>query len=203
MLAKVSNGHALVAAFALLLGCGLLTGCRMENGRPAYAIPGPTVPSEVPTQAPYVWDSREELEVWTNNDVSHGPVSLEGNGREAVVRIATGSGEWVLRGPDLDPPARSVRTVRVRVRWTQGRETKQPSSVSIGTGFQPPGNSAGQYGGDISNIRASTEWAEVQLERRASQAPFDVRYAYLYDSRSEDTGVLEIDRIELVRQMEP
>ena len=134
--------------------------------------------------------------------VSHGPVSLEGAGREAVIRIATGSAEWVLRGPDLDPPARSVQTVRIRLRWTQERETRQPLSTQVSAAFQPPGDSFGQYNGSFSNIRASTEWTEVQLERHGLQQAFDVRYAYFYESR-DNAGVLEIDRIELVQQPEP
>ena len=202
MFAQVSNGRALAVVFGLLLVCGAVAGCRIESGRPVYAIPGPTVPSDVPTQAPYVWDSREELEVWTSNNVSHGPVSLEGAGREAVIRIATGVSEWVLRGPDLDPPAPSVQTVRVRLRWTQGRETKQPQSMTMSAFLQLTGSSIYQTGGMIPGIRSSIDWTDVQLERRGMAAPLDVRYAYLYH-QADNVGVLEIDRIELIRQPEP
>jgi hypothetical protein len=203
MLARVSSGYTYVAAFGLLLGCGLLAGCRMESGQPVYLIPGPAVPSEVPTQAPYTWDAREELEAWISNAVSHGPVSLDGAGREAVMRIATGSAEWAVRGPDLDPPAHSVQDVRIRARWAQDRQTTQPSSTSMTVCLQPLDESVYQPCWYFISIRSSGEWVDVQLERHGAQTVFDVRYAYLYSAGGGNTGVLEIDRIELIRQAEP
>jgi hypothetical protein len=202
MIVRVSSAHAPAAALAVLFACAISSGCRFERGRPAFVLPGPTVPSTISTQVPYVWDAREELETWTSNVVSHGPISLEGTGRAAVIRIATGAGEWVLRGPDLDPPARLVQTIRIRLRWTQGRVTSQPQSMSMSAFLQQLDHSIYQTGGSSLSIPSLTEWTDVQLERYGARTPVDVGYAYLYD-QSDSAGVLEIDRIELVRQAEP
>jgi hypothetical protein len=96
----------LFASSAFLLGVAVLIGaCEVGGPRPAKFIAGPAVPSPIPTGAPYVWDTRTELEVWTENAVTSGQITLQGIGREAVINFDRPSESWVLRGPDLEPPA--------------------------------------------------------------------------------------------------
>ena len=97
-----------LAGFGLALL--LIGGCELGGGGEFLVMPGPGVPSPLPANAPYVWDTREELDIWVHNPVTRRPVpiSLVGDGREAVIRIEPKRGldGWVLRGPDFATPAR-------------------------------------------------------------------------------------------------
>ena len=76
----------------------LSAGCQMGSTPDAFVIPGPTVPSTVPTTTPYVWDTHEELAVWVQNEVARGSLTLEGSGNGAFIRIDRADRPWVLRG---------------------------------------------------------------------------------------------------------
>src|SRR5687768_11088054 len=101
-----------------LMVLALLAGACEIGERPSeFAIPGPTVPSDVPTALPHVWDTREELGVWANNQVTRGTLTLEGSDGGAFIRIERADRPWLLRGPDLVPLAMQIRTLRLRYRW--------------------------------------------------------------------------------------
>jgi hypothetical protein len=104
----------LTLAFVLLL---LGAGCGREESPRAFVIPGPTGPSPVPTAAPFVWDTRDELAVWAANNVTSGAIVIEGDGTDAFIRVERTDQDWVLRGPDFSPMATGVVGVRVRCRF--------------------------------------------------------------------------------------
>ena len=101
----------------------LTAGCDTGGRPPAFVIPGPTVPSPLPTAPPYVWDTRDELAIWMNNAVARGSLALEGSGVDAFIRIDRADREWLLRGPDLT--------------HTRGRRphAEHPVSVAPGSRF--------------------------------------------------------------------
>src|SRR5688500_16805199 len=108
----------LFASSAFLLGVALLLGaCDVGGPKPAQLIAGPAVPSPIPTSPPHVWDTRTELEVWAKNAVTSGQMTVQGIDREAVINFDRPSDSWVLRGPDLEPPAEGILGVRIRYRW--------------------------------------------------------------------------------------
>src|SRR5438128_2634650 len=106
---KRRGGRAL--ALASFTGGLLMAACEAGGPGAPHVIPGPTVPSPIPTISPYRWDTRAELEIWTTNRVSRGPLAIDGVDADAFIRIDPASADWVLRGPDLDPPARAIRTL--------------------------------------------------------------------------------------------
>ena len=91
----------LVIAAAAAAGCG-------DVPEP-LVIPGPTAPGRVTTGRPLVWDSREELLDWVANAVTRGPIAVEGDGAAAFIRVKLDVDDYVMRGPDLVPPAAGVR----------------------------------------------------------------------------------------------
>ena len=105
------------AAFGVAAIVVLTTACRSDDQPASYVIAGPTVPSAVTPLTADVWDSREELAVWTENVVARGTLALEGTGTDAFIRIERGDQPWLVRGPDLTPPSAGIRTVRLRYRW--------------------------------------------------------------------------------------
>ena len=111
---------ALVIAMAAAAGCG-------DVPEPVV-IPGPTAPSRVVTDQPLVWDSREELLEWVGNAVTHGPITVEGDGVAAFIRVKLDLNDYVMRGPDLAPPAAGVRGARVRARLRHDR-SRPPQAV--------------------------------------------------------------------------
>lgn len=189
-----------LAALALAsLGVSLaLAACELGGPQPARVIPGPTVPSPIPTRAPYVWDTRAELEIWTNS-VTRGPVAVEGAGREAFIRIDPASAEWVLRGPDLEPPAAAVKTVRIRYRWTPASDL-EPAAVRTGNliayfetlQLGPDQPTAG------AEIFPTEGWTDVEFRPGSYTGALDVRYMY-FRSFGWNRGVFEIDSIRIVQ----
>lgn len=183
----------------MLVSCGAASACEVGGPRLPHLIPGPFVPSPTPTEAPYVWETSGELALWVDNVVSRGALSIEGSGSDAYIRIETSS-KWVLRGPDLDPPASGVLTVRVRSRWRPGRmepgASLAPATVAayfeVANPLSPYQPSAG------ADVPATDTWTEIQLERRGHANPLDVRYAY-FSARYENPGILAFDAIELVQ----
>ena len=104
------------------IGCLLVfsAGCELENAVVPRIIPGPSVPSPAPLRAPYIWDTREELVVWTGNSVSRGSFSIDtddSNGAIAIQVPGSAGTLLVLRGPDIEPPAQAILAVRIRYRW--------------------------------------------------------------------------------------
>jgi hypothetical protein len=196
--------NSAVAGFVVVL---LLTGaCELGGGGEFLVTRGPTVPSPLPTSAPYVWDTREELDVWVHNPVTRGPVpiSLVGDGRDAVIRIEPKrglSGGWVMRGPDLSAPARNVRGLRLWYRWQPDPALGPGASLtfSISVSFEainaprPPEQPAA-----YAMLQPAADWTEGMFRPGSFRDPLDIEYLYLHQSSS-NAGVFEIDRIELVQ----
>lgn len=185
----------------LCLAIATSVGCDQEE-RGSYLIPGPTVPSAIPTAAPFVWDSREELEVWVHNAVSRGSISLEGSGPDAVIRVDRPENEWVLRGPDLSPPATGTRTARLRYRWrldpTLSAGASRTAYVTVH--FDAPGLPEYQHGQASMTVplQPSDVFTDASFTLSQFVPALDVRYIYVSCSGA-NRGVFEIDRVEIVR----
>ena len=103
-----------------------MAACELDNTGTPQVIAGPSVPSPVPLHAPYVWDTPEELKVWTDNAVSRGLFSIDSDDSNGAITIqfagssippSGGSFPLLLRGPDIDPPAQAIRAFRIRYQW--------------------------------------------------------------------------------------
>jgi hypothetical protein len=184
----------------------LLTGGCEVDGSPRYfVIPGPTVPSPVATNASYVWDTREELDIWVNNPVTRGPVpiSLVGEGQEAFIRIEPKRGVdgWVLRGPDFTTPARNIRGLRLWYRWRLDPNLSPAAArtFSLSVLFEaknppyPP-----QQPAAYAQLQPTSDLTEANVQPGSFRDPLDVNYVYLTQFSS-NAGVFEIGRIELVK----
>lgn len=198
----VSLRHIIIGLPIVVLAT-LAAGCD-EGMRPAaFVIPGPTVPSPLPTEAPFVWDTRDELSIWVDNPVARGPLSVEGSGQDGFIRIAQAEREWVLRGPDLSPPATGVRTLLVRYRWlpdpglspAAARNVHATAYLQTTASLQPHYYGQGAASADI---QPRSEWTDITFVPGQFTPPIDVSYCYLL-SFGANRGVLEIDRIELVQ----
>jgi hypothetical protein len=194
----------MIARACLLSAVAALTlGCEMPTRPTAFVIPGPSVPDTVPTQTPYVWDTREELSVWINS-VTKGSFTLEGSGTEALLRLGRADVEWALRGPDLSPVPADVRTAIIRYRWVPDPSLSPTASrtMVVGAIFETSSTSLQPYYHGQGSASATLEPTEAvtEITFRPSQytPPIDVRYFYLH-SYGGNRGVLEIDRIALVR----
>jgi hypothetical protein len=181
----------------------LATGCKGGERPAAFVIPGPTVPSPVPTAPPYVWDTRDELAIWVTNPVSRGSLVLAGSGAEAFVRIERAEIEWVLRGPDLTPRATGVRTARIRYRWKPDVDLTPAAGIDTRATayFQTPAPLQPHYygqGAATAVLTPRNEWTDFTFVPGQFTPPIDVDYCYLY-GLGVTRGVLDIDRIELVR----
>jgi hypothetical protein len=182
----------------------LTAGC--DTGRPApFVLPGPAVPSPIPIVSPYVWDTRDELAIWMNNRVSRGSFALEGSGSEAFIRVDRADREWVLRGPDLNPAADGIRTVSIRYRWRPDPGLPPTSSLTarVSAYFQTTtpvvAHDPTEQAHMSSNLQPRADWADIALLPQGQfKPPIGVTYCYLH-SFDADRGVLDIDRIELVR----
>jgi hypothetical protein len=185
-------------ALASLAGGLLMAACEAGGPGAAHVIPGPTVPSPIPTISPYRWDTRAELEIWMTNRVSRGPLAIDGVGTDAFIRINPASSDWVLRGPDLDPPARAIRTVRVRYRWIPD-PALQPAASRTGplTAYFERFPATADQPAAHAELSPATEWTERALTPGSFRDPLDVRYVYLGPG-GWNRGIFEIDRIELV-----
>jgi hypothetical protein len=193
-----------------MLAVTTLAACQAGQGNAvAYIIPGPTGPTPVATITPYVWDTRDELAVWLDSKVSRGPISLSGEGRDAVIRIETNfasvrleggaSVQWVLRGPDFDTPVTGVRAVRIIYTWLPALpNTSVPAATpDVTAAFEVPGALPGPDQRIFRSSIVREPSGEMILSDRYVN-PFDVRYLYLY-SDGGNRGVLEIDSIALIR----
>jgi hypothetical protein len=178
----------------------MMAGCELDTAGTPQVIPGPSVPSPVPLHAPYVWDTPEELRVWTDNAVSRGSFSIDDTDSNGAIVIqfmgASGQsgGTLVLRGPDLVPPATSIRGVRIRYQWLEDSPSEfgLPLSVAIDATNAP---NAGLQAHSSQWLRAEPGWKEIEF-RPAASPPLDVRYVYF--SGYANAGVLKIDAITLL-----
>jgi hypothetical protein len=198
MASGADRRRRLVLAVAAFTGTVWLEGC--EAGGPAspFVIPGPTVPNPLPSSPPYRWDTREELEIWTSNLVSRGPLAINGAGVDAFIRIDPASADWVLRGPDLNPPAHGIQTVRVRYKWRPD-PSLQPAASQTGHLVAYFNRSPAQPEQPAAHgtITPSTPWHEISFTPGNFRGPLDVDYIYLY-AGAWNRGVFELDWIELV-----
>jgi hypothetical protein len=169
----------------LMLLALLTTACEIGGRSPGVVVPGPTVPSPFPTTPPYVWDTAEELSIWMNNPVARGSLTLEGSGTDAFIRIDRADREWVLRGPDLEPAAEGVRTLSIRYRWRPDPSLPPTASLTawVNAYFQMTTPAVNQ---------------DPLVLQGQFKPPIGVEYCYVH-SFGANRGVLEIDRIELVR----
>lgn len=190
----------------LVVVLSLLTmGCEIGGPPASFVVPGPTVPSPLPTTPPYVWDTREELAIWVENPVARGSLALEGSGPDAFIRIDRADLAWVLRGPDLTPAATGVRSLLIRYRWqpdpglpsTASRVAYVTASFEIKT--PAPSSDPTEQGAALLSLQPHTDWTEVTFAPSGpTRPPFDVAYCYVH-SLGANLGVIEIDRIQLVR----
>lgn len=179
----------------------LTASCRAGEQPASYVIAGPSVLAR-PTLVPDVWDAREELAIWIDNDVARGSLALEGTGIGAFISIERSDQPWLTRGPDLSPPSTGVRTVRLRYRWQPAVPppasqnhwvTANCETVTPVHAFDPAAQAAAHAA-----LVPQAEWTEVDLVPGQYRPPIDIRYCYVH-SQGANRGVLEIDRIELVK----
>jgi hypothetical protein len=191
---RISCLSSLVGAVAVL-GCGEIP--------PSNVIAGPAAPSRVVTEQPLVWDSREELLDWVSNGVTRGPFTVEGEGRAAFMRVKLDSGDYVMRGPDLEPAPWPVRGARLRARLRHDRprpaQSVQTERVELYFEVVNPLIRNMQPSMYVS-VPPSDEWQDLELRPGlyCCLQPLMVRYAYA-PFRSTSPATLDIDRIELTR----
>jgi hypothetical protein len=157
------------SALALVVAVAL-GGCETSPVAPTY-VPGPPVPS-VPTAAPYVWDSADELASWVNV-VSSDAARVVVEDGSAFLRITIPARAYGLpvRSPDLDPPCVGLRNVRLRYRWI----AIDPGGVSGGTSggylgsVQPldPPWPAAALTGSLNWEASGSRWQETVLTVQA------------------------------------
>jgi hypothetical protein len=186
---------------ALVIATATAAGC--DDMPEPLVIPGPTAPSRVTTDRPLVWDSREELLDWVANAATRGPITVEGEGAGAFIRVKLDLNDYVMRGPDLVPPAEGVRSARLRVRLRHDR-SRPPQAVQT--------EDFHMYfeviNPDVPNTQSSMrigvppgeEWVDLELKPAlyCCLQPLTVRYAYV-PFRSTSPATMEIDRIELTK----
>ena len=193
----------LIATAVLLLAA---TSCTSQPAAPTW-VPGPGVPP-VPTAQPLTWDARDELTAWVANGVSKGPISVEGEGTAAFIRVLTGAGyppitpdspsmQAVLRGPDLDP-AVVLSGLTMRYRWTGGAGVH--SGVRFFTQPVDPPWPLGYLEGGLASTALPGNWGESYFAHN-DRAADSIRYVYfpLYSGPYDPPGQLDIDWIRIQR----
>jgi hypothetical protein len=167
-----------------------------------YVVEGPTAPSRATTAEPLVWDSRHELLDWVANGVTRGPITVEGEGVAAFIRVKLDSNS-LMRGPDLAPPVAGVRGARIRARLRHDRpripQWPQTEDVhmyfDVANAVQPNAQSSMRIA-----VPPSEEWVDLALNPAVycCLQPLTVRYAYV-PFFATFPSTLEIDRIELTK----
>jgi len=194
--------NARLVAFVVLMAM-LNAACESDDRPGAYVIPGPTVPSALPTQAPYVWDSGEELAVWVNNSVSKGSFTIDGSGNAAVIRVDRPDSQWTLRGPDLSPAPTDVRTVEIRYRWVPDASLFPSASrtLLVAAYFETTAKLPAYYNNQATawaTFEPREDLSEIAFRPGQYTPPIDARYIY-FNCYGGNRGVLEIDRIAVLR----
>ena len=136
--------------------------------------------------------------VWTNNAVSRGSFSIDSddsNGAIAIQLTGSSGGPLLLRGPDIDPPAKAIRAFRIRYQWlTELPVSFYPSFFVAVEATNAP--SVGVQPRNSKSLQPGPGWKELEVASYAS-APLDVRYAYFWVAPL-PAGLLKIDTIALV-----
>lgn len=188
-------------ALALVIATATAAAC--NDASESFVIPGPTAPSRVTTEQPLVWDAREELLDWAANAVTRGPITVEGNGAAAFIRVKLDFNNYVMRGPDRAPPAAEVRGARIRARLRHDRsrppQAVQTEDVHLYFEVVNPPVPTSQPSMRVS-VPPSEEWLDLELKPAlyCCLQPLIVRYAYV-PFRSTSPATMEIDRIELTK----
>jgi hypothetical protein len=137
------------------------------------------------------------------NAVTRGPITVEGDGAAAFIRIRLDFNDSVMRGPDLVPPAAGVGGARIRARLRHDR-SRSPQAVQtedVHLYFEVidplvPYTQSSMRG----SVPPGEEWLDLQLKPAlyCCLQPLTVRYADVpFGSTSPAT--MEIDRIELTK----
>lgn len=186
--------------FGALVMLLLAAGC--GDAPASYIIPGPTAPSRVVTEQPLVWDSREELLDWVANAATRGPITVEGDGRAAFVRVKLEFGTTLLRGPDLDPPAAGITGARVRARLQRDapRHPQFLPTEYVELTFEIANPPVPHAQASVLATVSPGDWQDLDLKpvMNCCSPPVTVRYAYI-PFRATSPSTLDIDRIELTR----
>lgn len=184
------------AAWVMLVASTVLgTGCDGEPGVPRI-LGGPAVPSPIPLQAPYVWQGEQGLDIWRRNAVSRGPLTMVGAGDSAFLRLEPTTSEWVARGPDLEPPAAGLGTLRIRYRWVPDPQLQLGASrtFSVRALFETEPPLLNQpY--TFAALAPATDWTDFSFPPPYLLTTSRVRYGYLH-AQSNNRGVFDIARIE-------
>lgn len=187
--APPAAGVLLVAATVLGAGC---------DGEPSVPrmLAGPAVPSPIPLQAPYLWQG-DGLDIWSRNAVSRGPLTMVGAGDSAFLRLDPTTSEWVARGPDLEPPAVGLGTMRIRYRWLPDPQLQPGASrtfsVRVIFETEPP---LPNQPFTFAALAPATDWTDFSFPPPYLLTSSRVRYAYLH-AHTNNRGVFDIARIEL------
>ena len=101
------------------------------------------------------------------------------------------------------PSATGVRTLLLRYRWRPDASLSPAAArnIRVGAHFQTTAPLQPFYYGQASagaDIQPATEWTEITFAPGQYTPPIDVGYCYV-NSTGANRGVLDIDRIELVR----
>jgi hypothetical protein len=117
----------------------------------------------------------------------------DSNGAIAI-QLATMPGPiMVLRGPDIDPPARAISAVRIRYQWSPDNPSNPFAfSVSFDATNSPAADRQPQA---TVTLRAGSGWQEIEL-RHFTPLVLDVRYVYFWTYGT--GGRLKIDAITFV-----
>jgi hypothetical protein len=160
------------------------------------------------TVRPDIWDTREELSAWVNNQTSQGSTTVVGTGTDAVIQVNITQTDALLRGPDFDPPA-TIAAGRVRYRWLDPSENEV---VFVWMHLRPPSFDSRlsvprlHRIPDHEALRAE-QWIESTLETHiaSSRGPFTAQFPTLSIRGSgvyrptRIHGTIEIDWIGVVR----
>ena len=200
MQTRSNRPHLIIGAICCVVwGAGMIAGCELDNTGTPHVIPGPSVPSPIPLHAPYVWDTREELKVWTDNAVSRGSFSIDETDSNGAIAIQfTGAqgqsgGSLVLRSPDLVPPAASIRAARIRYQWLQ--DSASNLGLSMSATIEATNTSSVDQPRQYQTLKTGSGWKEIDFRPPASSS-LDVRYIYF--AAYANAGVLKIDTITLI-----
>ncbi|HMF61228.1 MAG TPA: hypothetical protein VK595_12700, partial [Vicinamibacterales bacterium] len=72
------------------------------------------------------------------NAVTRGPITVEGDGAAAFIRVKLDVNDYVMRSPDLAPPAAGVRGARVRAGPDRKRRSHPRAGRNTRSGCQFP-----------------------------------------------------------------